>query len=45
MRYAYFKGNYVDQDWAVVSIRTNAFNYGMAVFDEIKAYFPENQKV
>ena len=44
MRYAYFKGNYVDEDLAVVSIRTHSFNYGTAAFEGIRAYFLEDQK-
>ena len=44
MAYAYFNNQIVDENEALVSIRTHAFNYGTAIFEGIKAYYIEANK-
>ena len=41
MDYVYFEGKIVPEDEAKISIKTNSFHYGTAVFEGIRAYFDE----
>ena len=41
--YSYFEGKFVLEQEAKISIQTNAFQYGNAVFGGIRGYFNENQ--
>ena len=42
--YAFFKGEFVPEDDAKISIKTHALQYGTAIFEGIRAYWNENQK-
>ncbi len=39
MEYVYFEGKIVPEDEAKISIKTNSFHYGTAVFEGIRAYY------
>ncbi len=39
MEYIYFEGRFVPEDEAKISIKTNSFHYGTAVFEGIRAYY------
>ncbi len=39
MEYVYFEGNIVPEDEAKISIKTNSFHYGTAIFEGIRAYY------
>ncbi|MEN3034153.1 MAG: branched-chain-amino-acid transaminase [Aquificaceae bacterium] len=39
MEYAFFEGKFVPIDEAKISIKTNSFHYGTAVFEGIRAYW------
>ncbi|RMH04068.1 MAG: branched-chain-amino-acid transaminase [Aquificota bacterium] len=39
--YAFFEGNFVPIEEAKISIKTNSFHYGTAVFEGIRAYWNE----
>ncbi len=41
MEYIYFEGKIVPEDEAKISIKTNSFHYGTAVFEGIRAYYDE----
>lgn len=43
-RYAYFEGRIVPIEAAKVSIMTSALNYGLAVFEGIRAYWDEDRQ-
>lgn len=42
--YAFFQNKFVKTEEAKVSIMTNAFQYGTAVFDGIRGYYNKNKK-
>ena len=42
--YAFFEGKIVPIDEAKISIKTNSFHYGTAVFEGIRAYWNEEEK-
>ncbi len=44
MSIVYFKGKFVPDQEANVSIRTHAFNYGTAIFEGIRGYWNEEKK-
>ena len=44
MKYAFFEGKIVEEDAAKISVKTNSFNYGTAVFEGIKAYWHEESE-
>jgi len=39
MEYVYFEGRIVPEDEAKISIKTNSFHYGTAIFEGIRAYY------
>ncbi len=39
MEYVYFEGKIVPEDKAKISIKTNSFHYGTAIFEGIRAYY------
>jgi len=41
LEYIYFEGKIVPEDEAKISIKTNSFHYGTAVFEGIRAYYDE----
>ena len=43
-QFAYFQGNIVPIDEAKVSVMTNAFNYGTAVFGGMRAYWNADEE-
>lgn len=43
-RYAYFEGNFVPIEEANISIQTNSFHYGTAVFEGIRAYWNDKKQ-
>lgn len=42
-QYVFYQGKIVEESEVNISIRCKAFNYGLAVFEGIRAYFDENQ--
>ena len=44
MEYIFFEGEFVSEDKAKISIKTNSFHYGTAVFEGIRAYWNEGEK-
>ncbi|WP_456401747.1 branched-chain amino acid transaminase [Persephonella sp.] len=46
MEYIYFEGKFVPENEAKISIKTNSFHYGTAIFEGIRAYYDkENDKM
>ncbi|MBM3707761.1 MAG: branched-chain amino acid transaminase [Actinobacteria bacterium] len=43
-KYAFFQGNIVEISMAKIDIRTNALQYGTAIFEGIRSYWNENEK-
>lgn len=43
MEYVYFEGEIVPEEKAKISIKTNSFHYGTAVFEGIRAYYDKEQ--
>ncbi|HIP93136.1 MAG TPA: branched-chain amino acid transaminase [Desulfurobacteriaceae bacterium] len=41
--YAYFEGKFVKEEDAKISIKTNSFHYGTAVFEGIRAYYNKEE--
>ncbi len=41
MEYVYFEGKIVPEEEAKISIKTNSFHYGTAIFEGIRAYYDE----
>jgi len=41
--YAYFEGKFVREEDAKISIKTNSFHYGTAVFEGIRAYYNKDE--
>lgn len=44
MEYIFFEGNFVPAEEAKISIMTNSFHYGTAIFEGIRAYWNEDHK-
>ncbi len=42
MEYVYFEGKIVPEDEAKISIKTNSFHYGTAIFEGIRAYYDKD---
>ncbi len=43
MEYIFFEGEFVPEDKAKISIKTNSFHYGTAVFEGIRAYWNDRE--
>ena len=43
MEYVYFEGKIVPEDQAKISIKTNSFHYGTAIFEGIRAYYDKEK--
>jgi len=44
MEYIFFEGEFVPEEKAKISVKTNSFHYGTAVFEGIRAYWNEGEK-
>ncbi len=44
MEYIFFEGEFVPEEKAKISIKTNSFHYGTAVFEGIRAYWNDKEK-
>ncbi len=44
MEYIFFEGEFVPADKAKISVKTNSFHYGTAVFEGIRAYWNEKEE-
>ncbi|MFN3947045.1 MAG: aminotransferase class IV, partial [Aquificaceae bacterium] len=43
MEYIFFEGDFVSADKAKISIMTNSFHYGTAIFEGIRAYWNQEE--